>query len=740
MIATHELQKLVGRITHIRWQDPNGTARCIVMAEDEGGRAFSVLGEIEDPAIGQTYEFEGALGYNERYSTREMKLAGYRTVLPSDTQGIERYLVEVAKWVRAPIARRLTKAFGGDTLNVIKTDPERVAEQIKGITLARAVEMRESLLKNEARERLAIEVHQLVGSVLTLGQVRKAIGKWGMETPERIRRNPFALTDIYGVGFAQADLVWRSLQLPLNALRRHVAAVVHAAEDGHRQGHTAVTEDLIVHAAQKLVGPLLPRALRAAKLAGLIKPNGYKAWATAEIAEAEDYVACDVRSLLATDDDEDDVQVDTSDLAVDQTEAARMFERSPLMILTGGPGTGKTYTTARLIQALGDRRVALCAPTGKAAKQMTNALADTCGGRAKTIHRLLGPVPDHETGEFHFTYGPGKELDAQAFVIDEFSMVDVRLAAALLGAIRNGARVLIVGDKHQLPSVGAGAVLRDLIAAGVPSFELTEIKRNTGRIVRACHDIKDGSLPEPADALNLEAGDNWVHIEARTPEDVRQFIESMYEDELPAMGLGNLTWDVQTIAPTNKHGGLSCEALNTLIQPILNPDRTIERKLDFSVGDKVLRTRNAQVKGYMMETDEDEPGDLANETVMVVNGDLGIVRGISKKEVVVEFMNPRRMAKLDRGSHSLKPAYCITCHKMQGSEANVIILPVHGDMTGSPIWCREWIYTAFSRAKVALFTIGQLSALEPGIRRIGNTQRRTNLKRLLCGEPEVVRY
>lgn len=740
MIAADELRKIEARITNIRWQDPSGSSRCIVIAIDDDGRSFSVLGEIEEPAVGQIYAFEGRMSFNERFSTLQMQLMGYRTVLPSDKRGIERYLVDVAKWVGAPIARRLTKAFGAETLQVIKNDPMWVAEKIQGITLERAVEMQESLLQNEKRERLAVEVHQLIGAVLPVGMVRRAIGKWGAKTPARIRRNPFILTELHGVTFAAADALWRSLDLPADSLKRHVAALVHVLQEAHRSGHTSVDEFTVLRDMHKIVGELAPRTFRAALRLKRIRPNGYKAWATAEIAEAEQYVAGKVQSLLKTIDDGESIRVKADDLAADQIEAARMFERSPLMILTGAPGTGKTYTTARLIQALGDREIALCAPTGKAAKQMNNALADMCKGHARTIHRLLGPTPDYETGEFHFNFGPGKELSAQAIVIDEFSMVDVQLAESLLGAIRNGARVLIVGDKHQLPSVGAGAVLRDLIAAGVPSFELTEIKRNSGRIVLACYAIKDGRQPEPAEELKLDAGDNWVHIEAETPEDVRAFVESMYANDLPQMKLGDLTWDVQTIAPMNDRGALCCKTLNALIQSIMNPDRYPERGLDFSVSDKVLRTRNGQVKGYAIEVDEDEPGSLRNDTVMVVNGDLGIVRGITKKEVVVDFMNPKRRATLDRGGHCLKLAYCITCHKMQGSEANVILLPVHSQFAASPIWSREWIYTAFSRAKVALFTIGQLSALEPGIKRIGNTQRKTNLQRLLGGEPKVVRY
>lgn len=739
--ATQESQKIEACVTDIRWQDPNGSLRCIVIAVGERNRSFSVLGDIEKPTVGQTYEFEGAMSFNEQFSTHQMQLHTYRTVLPSDTRGIERYLVHVAKWVKTPTARKLTKAFGTETLTIIKTDPEQVAAQIKGITLERAQEMQKSLLRNERRERLAVEVHQLVGSTLTMAMIRRAIGKWGSETPAKIRRNPFILTELVGVSFSMADALRLSLGQPGKTLKRHVAALVHVLQEAHRNGHTSVDEFTIQDRMRAVVGEPLPRTIRAARTTKQIRPNGYQAWATTEIAEAEAYVAHKVQSLLKSNDAEKSIHVKTTDLASDQIEAARIFEQSRVMILTGSPGTGKTYLTARLIQALGNRNVALCAPTGKAAKQMGNALANTCGGQAQTIHKLLGPLPDYETGEFRFKFKPDNELSVQAIAIDEFSMVDVKLAEAVLGATQNGTRVLIVGDKHQLPSVGPGSVLRDLIAAGTPSFELTEIKRNTGRIVQACHAIKDGRSPEPAEELNLDTGDNWVHIEAETPEDVQAFIESMYREDLPEFGFRDLTWDVQTIAPMNDRGSLSCKGHNSLLQSILNPYRFPERKLDFSVGDKVLRTCNGEVEGRILRGDKDK-NDSESKTVMIVNGDLGIVREITKKHVVVDFMHPRRRAKLPRTSHSLKLAYAVTCHKMQGSEADVIILPIHSQFAGSPLWAREWIYTAFGRAKVALFTIGQLAALEPGIRRIGNTQRRTNLQRLLGGKntPRIVRY
>jgi len=734
---------VIARITAIRWRAKD-SARCIVLATDEVARkSFSAVGDIEEPTIGQLYEFEGTFSYNDRFKTDELRFTSYRTVIPTDTQGIERYLTDTAKWVGHATARELTKLFGQDTLNIIKQSPERVAAAVNGITIERAQQMQKSLLDNEKNECAAVEVAQILGASVPGRFAKKAIKKWGANAAIVIRRNPFKLAELPGIGFASADAVWRSLKLPLNHPRRHAAAILHVLAEKHAmEGHTIISETSLAIAVRELVGSIDRGILhRLEKTRRIIQPTR-GTWSLAEINNAERYIAQALDWQPRDKTNEDEIIVATDGLAPDQIEAAKLFAKCPVFILTGAPGTGKTYTVARFVQAMQGRTVLLCAPTGKAAKQMTNALEATCGGVARTIHSTLGPELDEETGEFSFQHNEENPIGCSAIVIDETSMVDIRLARQLLSALRSGTRILFVGDRHQLPSVGPGSFLRDLIAADVPSFELTEIKRNSGRIVKACHTIKDGQTPEPSDRLDLTAGENWRHIEADDPQVILEIIDELYRSKIPGLGItSDLRWDTQCVAPLNERGSLSCADINKLIQSILNPNRQEEEHLLFSIGDKVVRLKNGEVKGQIIEEDanvkaeelQDAEGSRAG-LIRVVNGDLGIVENITKSEIIVEFQYPRRRAILNRREHQLRLAYCMTCHKMQGSEAPIIVLPLHRQFSTAPIWTREWIYTAMSRAKLALITVGQIGQISTAVARVGNVRRKTQLKELLISK------
>jgi exodeoxyribonuclease V alpha subunit len=342
---------------------------------------------------------------------------------------------------------------------------------------------------------------------------------------------------------------------------------------------------------------------------------------------------------------------------------------------------------------------------------------------------------DEETGEFSFTRGEDTPLDCDVLVVDEMSMVDCRLMRSLLKAARDTTRLLLVGDPYQLPSVGPGAVLRDLLRAGVPAFELKQIKRNAGDIVRACHAIKDGRSPREfsCSKLDLDAGHNWRHVEVSGPAHIRDVIERLIAEILPAMGL-NTTWDVQTVSPVNDKGELSGEAVNKMLRPVLNPAFKPEEKLAIAVGDKVLRTKNGKVKGEMVGGDGGAGAAVAvGGEIQVVNGDIGIIREINKRSVVVEFRYPDRIATLKRSEHELKLAYCLTCHKLQGSECQVVILPIHQSFARMPMVTREWIYTAMSRAKLFLVTVGDLEAIDRIVPRVGMDMRQTALRGMLEG-------
>jgi exodeoxyribonuclease V alpha subunit len=263
-----------------------------------------------------------------------------------------------------------------------------------------------------------------------------------------------------------------------------------------------------------------------------------------------------------------------------------------------------------------------------------------------------------------------------------------------------------------------------MLAAGVPSFELREIRRNAGDIVRACHDIKDGKTPDyPTDSINLNAGHNWRHIPAKADR-IPFIIEQLLSEKLPQRGFDAL-WDVQIISPTNDRGAQSCKALNAVAKGVLNPSQDA-KGLPISVRDKVVRLKNGQATGVNL----DDKGRVTShsDAIRIVNGDIGVAEDIDDKHIIVRFLYPNRRVQLPRKEHHLRRAFCMTCHKMQGSEVPVVILPLTRAVAAPPMVTREWLYTAMSRAKLMLITVGDKGVLPQIIARIGMNNRCTTLR------------
>ena len=396
-------------------------------------------------------------------------------------------------------------------------------------------------------------------------------------------------------------------------------------------------------------------------------------------------------------------------LTPEQQSAVAMVKNNSVSILTGAPGVGKTFTCKQIIQEFRDAKqtVLLAAPSGKAAKRLSEAT----GRIASTIHRLL--EAEMRNGTFYFNCNETNPLDADLVILDEVSMVSNGLMCDFLKAVTKGTKILFVGDQYQLPSVGPGAVLRDFLASGkIPHVELTEIHRNAGDIVYACHKIKDGKFYEPSPKLDLERGMNLRHVEAKNPVQIKNIIQELVIKRLPARGY-NPVWDVQVLSPTNKMSDISCKSLNTMLQQQLNPKPPVNGTI-FRIGDKVIQTKNESINGDY-----------------VVNGDLGTIVDIKAKHLTVSFYNPDRKVEISRKSNNLLLAYAITGHRFQGSEAPVIIIPVH--RTLSYILNRPWIYTAISRARQICITVGQFDAIRQAIRKEGANLRLTKLREKLEG-------
>jgi exodeoxyribonuclease V alpha subunit len=663
---------------------------------------------------------------NPKYG-RQFKFITYQAEIPQTTDGIYRYIVKTAKWVGPEIGHHIVEAFGDKTLEVLKHDPLRVATCIKGITLERAEEISGNLLENEHIEAAQVELEGILGGHhLPKKTISQLIEKYKSDAAVKVRKDPYILQEVRGVGFPTADRVATATGIDPQSATRRMAATVHVLKEAaESRGHVWLPLEKYEEKLQALIG--IPSDGIALETPGVFLDR--EMVALEELAKDEKDVAGIIEMLLHKEIVEP-VVVNLEGLAEDQQAALIQALGKKVFILTGAPGTGKTFTLQRMIQEfeVRDLVVRLAAPTGKAAKRMTEVI----GRDASTIHRLLEPEPQ-KTSEglrFSFTRGSGNPILAHVVVIDEFSMVDISLAASLMRALDKGTRLIIVGDHYQLPSVGPGSVLRDLLAASVPSFELTQIKRNTGDIVQACHAIKDGRRISPSPSLDPEKGLNLRHIEEDDPFRIQEIIRDLVVNRLPQRPEGyDPVWDVQVLSPMNEKTLLSCLHINELLQKALNPYGKEIKGTPFRIRDKVIQRKNETI------------GE-----VFVVNGDLGTLSFYDDQpkrsrfgtreptfKMGVDFQDPDRQALISLKDHHLALAYCLTIHKMQGSESPVIIIPVHNSFGG--FFNRELIYTAISRARDICITVGQWGALEQAATRIGNNRRITRLTELIKGGP-----
>ena len=400
--------------------------------------------------------------------------------------------------------------------------------------------------------------------------------------------------------------------------------------------------------------------------------------------------------------------------------AVSMVFDSRISILTGKPGTGKTTTVKAILDRADKEELTIiqAAPTGKAAKRMI----ESTGRYASTIHSALVAMIDN--GDFSFMINENNPFQVDLIIIDEASMITTDLFRHLLAGIdTKKTRLLMVGDTGQLPSVGGGAVLRDLIDSGIiPHTELDIIHRNSGKIVEACAAVHAGKTFSKENRIDLESENkiNLIHVDCADQETILSAIETVVSERMPIRGYDPV-WDVQVISPVNTRGVLSCDSINTKLRERLNTEPAVDEKSKFKPGDKVINTRNLKALVHRRA-----------EEVVVVNGDIGKVVYVTDKKLIIDFYDPDRTVEIDKSKNSLLHAYCITCHRFQGSEAPVIIIPVHSSFAFFAN--RSWIYTAISRAREICITIGDFSAIESMVRNTRDTRRVTMLREKILNE------
>lgn len=425
-----------------------------------------------------------------------------------------------------------------------------------------------------------------------------------------------------------------------------------------------------------------------------------------------------------------------SNLSDHQRETVRGPLSGRVGILAGTPGTGKTWTAAAIIKSVvakyGAGSVCVCAPTGKAAVRVTAALAK-CGVpiEAGTVHRTLGiERAGHDGAGWEFHYGEKRKLPYRYYFLDESSMEDTDMGAAFFAAIPSGACVLLVGDPYQLPPVGHGAVLRDLIAAGLPYGELTELQRNSGHGVRLCRDLKEGKRFWSSPEVNVAAGFNVLHLDAIT--------SSLQLAKLDQFMLGlppgiDRKRDVQIICTVNEKGDLSRNALNKRLQAIINPPVNGDEKRKIRISDKVICTRNGFLQLVGGEVDSIGPDD---PKCYVANGEIGVVTRIDGRQMDVEFDWPPRVVRVGSGGEDGDAAqfelgYAITFHKSQGSQWPITVCLADDGGSADRVACRELWYTGLSRFEKLSVTIGKASTIDRQCRRVALGERKTFLAELV---------
>lgn len=667
---------------------------------------ITVKGDMLSPQVGLEYIFCGSWERHPLWG-KQFAFTDYHASYPTDFDALRFYLIENCEWIGPSISKRLIDAYGKETLTICKRSPARVASEILGITLRRARKIAKMLRDNETSEKLQLTLKELLSDVkINRRAIKQILEKWNQDAPARICENPYALIDtIDGIGFLTADRIARKLGYDFSGTARLRAGILHTLkEQAFSQGHTCLPRMRILSETEKILeipSDRIDTALESLEQEKLVIIEDGFVYLKC-LYDDETFIAEKLKVLI--DQTPAPGQPDFEGLAEDQLGALAEAKTSGVFILTGAPGTGKTYTIKRIISSFPEARIALAAPTGKAARRVY----EQTGQSALTIHRLL--EPKMIDGSFVFTRDAENPIEANLIVLDEVSMVDTPLMARFLEAVAPGTRLILVGDRYQLPSVGPGNILKDLITSdAVPSRELTIIKRqDEGLIIRNCHRIKNGEDIKIGDS----AAQDFFFLKCEDEETIRETILELILHRFPKSYQVDPLRGIQVITPLRERTSLSCKALNELLQREVNAEPKIDG-VRYRIDDKVIQTKNR----YDLD---------------IINGDIGYVRGIDKsnQNISVQFENPDRLIELPLYENDLELAYAVTCHKFQGSEAPIVVIPIHRSF-GPVIMQRNWIYTAVSRAQELCVLVGQREEIPRIIRRNRQQRRFTRLQEIL---------
>ncbi len=730
------MEQFEGYIDHIifRSEESGYTVMVGVMA----GKEYTLVGTVPGLAAGETIKASGHETKHAIYG-KQFVIESYQSVEPQTEEAVKRYLGSGAiKGIGPSFAEKILRKFGKDTMRIIAEEPERLAE-IKGISMKKAMDIAASVNSKRDMQDAVMFLQEYGISVRLAGKI---FATYGNKMYDQIRENPYRLAeDIDGIGFQKCDEIARKAGIGIDSDFRIQAGILYALMQAEQSGHCYLPMDILTGYVEELLGiPLteLNNHLVSLQISGKVKVTEERVY-RARVYYTELQVATQLLRLNQCEGEayqeavEAEIDEITGEEGIElddlQREAVKIAASSGLLIMTGGPGTGKT-TTIRTILRLFEKKgktILLAAPTGRAAKRMSEATE----WEARTIHRMLEYQgrPESEEGDGravrgHFEKNSSEPLEADVIIIDEMSMVDIFLMNSLLQAVAPGTRLILVGDANQLPSVGAGNVLRDLIESkAFPTVKLTHIFRQAmeSDIVVNAHKIHAG---EPVE-LGKPSRD-FLFIKSNGPEQIFRSVTALLTDKLPKY-LGVDPLELQVMTPQRK-GALGVENLNRLLQEQLNPGakNKPEREIGgtiFRLGDKVMQVRNDynliwEIRGkYGIPTERGEG---------VFNGDIGIITEINRLSETLTVQYEERFVEYPfKDCENLELAYAITIHKSQGSEYPAVVLPMY--QGPKMLMNRNLLYTAVTRAKQCVCLVGSPVVFENMCRNESEAKRYSSL-------------
>ncbi|MGN0399487.1 MAG: ATP-dependent RecD-like DNA helicase [Blautia sp.] len=713
-------ETIEGYVDHIIFRnEDNGYTVMVVVAEEE---EITCVGTFQYLNEGETIKAFGHYTEHPAYG-RQFAVSSYETIIPQDSLAMERYLGSGAiKGIGAALAARIVRRFKEDTLRIVEEEPERLAE-IKGISERKAREIARQVTE-KADMRKAMMFLQQYGISLTLGA--KIYNRYGQDMYGILKENPYRMAeDIEGIGFKIADEIAARIGIHTDSDYRIRSGLLYILVQASAEGHVFLPERILLERASALLGVeqeymkkhIMDLAIDrkvVVKEVPLRKDQDPEPVVYAsQYYQIELHVAQMLKELdLKEEIDETRMRLQmerlekSHEIVLDekQRQAVEEAARNGLLVITGGPGTGKTTTINAIIRyfELEGQEILLAAPTGRAAKRMT----ETTGYEAKTIHRLLelSGIPDESSAGIHFERNSGNPLEADVIIIDETSMVDIFLMHALLSAVSPGTRLILVGDVNQLPSVGPGSALKDMIRSEKFSVvKLVKIFRQASQsdIVVNAHKINRG-IPVVLDNKSMD----FFFLKRYDANVIIRVVITLIQKKLPKF-VDASPYDIQVLTPMRK-GLLGVERLNEILQQYLNPPSPDKKEKEhgkglFREGDKVMQIKN----NYQTEWEiRGKYGIPVEKGVGVFNGDTGILREINTfaETLTVEFEENRFVEYSFRQLDELELAYAITIHKAQGSEYPAVVIPL---LSGPRMLMnRNLLYTAVTRARKCVTLVG----------------------------------